>query len=703
MLTTGTGSGKSLAYLVPIVDRVLREGSGKGVRAIVVYPMNALANSQLGELRKFLEHGFPAGKPPVTFARYTGQENDEERHRILAEPPDVILTNYVMLELMLTRPGERKHLIRAATGLRFLVLDELHTYRGRQGADVAMLVRRVRDACRAPDLQCVGTSATMAGGGTLAEQRAEVARVASRLFGTEVSPDHVIGETLRRVTRQPSPAQLRHRVESGRPATTYAELVADPLAGWLETTFGLAHEPGTDRLVRRKPTTVPRAAQALAAESSVAEPECLAAIKQTLLAASTITDTDGRNAFAFRLHQFLSKGDTVYVSLEPEDHRHVTTQYQVVVPEQPDKLLLPLAFCRECGQEYLVVARTTIGGRTRYVARRDTDASGGDADAGYLYVSTDSPWPQDHHGAVSRVPQTWLVDHDDVAEIDPSRSKWLPQPGWVTPDGYRLTEPTVDQPGQRATYLASPFRFCLRCGVSYESYRGSDFSRLASLGSEGRSSASTVIGTSLVRHLRAETDLPPSARKLLTFTDNRQDASLQAGHFNDFVQVGLLRSALYRAARAAGPDGLTHEVLAERVVAALDLDFAGFAQGRSTARRVPHQAADPGTLRPDGRRDRWRPAIRHAPRPAARSGADASGQRLPGLTCPVPRGQDLVMSRPDEQPYPARLVLGTCRTGHLHVAVRDNLDDDETVVETAYHPDPALWETDLKTRRRKSR
>ena len=106
-LTTGTGSGKSLAYIVPIVDHVLRTGSRKGLRAIVVYPMNALANSQKGELQKFLESGFPKGHPPVTFERYTGQEDEEERARIIANPPDILLTNFVMLELILTRPYER--------------------------------------------------------------------------------------------------------------------------------------------------------------------------------------------------------------------------------------------------------------------------------------------------------------------------------------------------------------------------------------------------------------------------------------------------------------------------------------------------------------------------------------------------------------------------------------------------------------------
>jgi len=138
VLTTGTGSGKSLAYIVPIVDAVLRRGSGKGIQAIVVYPMNALANSQCGELEKFLKHGYPTGKEPVTYARYTGQESDAERAEILAHPPDILLTNYVMLELILTRPFE-KPLIDRAQGLRFLVLDEMHTYRGRQGADVALL------------------------------------------------------------------------------------------------------------------------------------------------------------------------------------------------------------------------------------------------------------------------------------------------------------------------------------------------------------------------------------------------------------------------------------------------------------------------------------------------------------------------------------------------------------------------------------
>ena len=84
-----------------------------GVKAIIVYPMNALANSQVLELEKFLRFGYGQGMEPVTFARYTGQEQGEAREAILRNPPDILLTNYVMLELMLTRPEERRKLVDA--------------------------------------------------------------------------------------------------------------------------------------------------------------------------------------------------------------------------------------------------------------------------------------------------------------------------------------------------------------------------------------------------------------------------------------------------------------------------------------------------------------------------------------------------------------------------------------------------------------
>lgn len=92
VLTTGTGSGKSLSYFIPIVDHVLSERAAGDnqprVRAIVIYPMNALPNSQREELNRFLKLGYPADAQPVTFARYTGQESSEDREQIAKNPPD---------------------------------------------------------------------------------------------------------------------------------------------------------------------------------------------------------------------------------------------------------------------------------------------------------------------------------------------------------------------------------------------------------------------------------------------------------------------------------------------------------------------------------------------------------------------------------------------------------------------------------------
>jgi superfamily II DNA/RNA helicase len=587
VLTTGTGSGKSLTYIIPIVDRVVRskaDGSWRpGIKAIVVYPMNALANSQLGELSKFLGVGFPQG-PPVTFARYTGQENEEARQQIIADPPDILLTNYVMLELVLTRPRERR-LIEAAQGLQFLVLDELHTYRGRQGADVALLARRVRDACASPHLQCIGTSATMTTEGETADQRQTVAEVSATLFGVAVEPEDVIGETLERVTDPAAitSGALRDRVRQPPSANTFAAFMTDPLAAWAEQTFGF--EPGSPAeapIRRRRPPTLPEAARLLAGETGQDRKDCLKAIKDVLQAgARLVNPATGRPVFAFRVHQFLSKGDNVYVTLEPPAERHVTSTYQVAAPggdpDGPQRILVPAAFCRECGQDYLAVTRLEEGAGHRYAARRDSDASGGDNASGYLYISDEQPWPEtlDQVLVDGRLPYSWLrFDQAEGQIVDPGKVKALPEPVHVDVTG-RVTEPGQ---GTYAAYVPSPFRFCLRCRASYEQARGNDFAKLAKLSAEGRSSAMSLITASVVRALRCwEGDLDEKAKKLLAFVDNRQDASLQAGHFNDFVQVTQLRGALYRAL-AQAPDGLTDEIVAQRVMEALDLSMEDFAR-----------------------------------------------------------------------------------------------------------------------------
>ena len=579
VLTTGTGSGKSLSYIIPIVDHVLRNGTGKGIQAIVVYPMNALANSQLGELGKFLNTAPFAGRPPVKVRRYTGQESDEERRDIRDNPPDVILTNYVMLELMLTRVAE-KQIVRAAKGLRFLALDELHTYRGRQGADVAMLCRRLREQLESPNLQYVGTSATIAGPGTLAEQRREIAKVATDLFGSVVQPASVIGETLRRATPQgelSDPAfksRLQARVQANTaPPTTYDEFLADPLSSWIESTFGVVRAAAEDRLVRAVPQTIEAAAEKLAADTGAAAGPAAGLITAQLMAGYEKARNDnGQPAFAFRLHQFLSRGDTVYATLEKEATRFITIEAQKTNPDNDKALLFPLVFCRECGQEYYSVTRVepSRGGQISFEPRDLGDlARTGELKPGYLYFSSDPKraWPLGDYTSeeiLERVPDDWKELRNGVEVLRRTRREQLPQLEHVGLDG------ASNPHGQSCHFIGSPFHFCPACGVSYSHKRGADRPVLGEVGFGGRSSATTLIATSAITYLKKESKLDPGAQKLLSFTDNRQDASLQAGHFNDFVQIAMVRGSLYSAVARAGAQGLEYRDLPQRVFEAFE-------------------------------------------------------------------------------------------------------------------------------------
>ncbi len=590
VLTTGTGSGKSLAYIIPIVNDVLSHGSGRGIQAIIVYPMNALANSQEKELTKFLCEGYPDNQPPVSFKRYTGQESEEEKTQIIQTPPDILLTNYVMLELILTRPAEKK-LIRSAQGLKFLVLDELHTYRGRQGADVAMLVRRLRQTV-SPNghtpFQCVGTSATLAGPGTLEQQCREVAGIASKLFGSHVKPERIIYETLTPITRVDEIAKDDFKVRLKKSVIdwnndthTYESFIQNPLCIWIENTLGIEKDL-TGRLKRYQPIPIQGengAAKKLADVTGLEEEFCIQKIQDALLKGFAIknphTDTP---VFAFKVHQFLSKGDTVYASPEPEDIRYITLNGQQFVPGSgKTKILLPLQFCRECGQEYFSVWKIeNPQDNTFFFTARHPSQPQEEGTPGYLYIRQDFPWPDTEIDMIQRLPEDWIEDEGFRGHVAHSKRRYLPQKIWIYPDG-RLCEED-NTPGTVAGhFIPSPFVLCLRCGVAYNPRIRSDFPKLATLATEGRSTATTILSLSTIQNLRKVDSLKPEAQKLLSFTDNRQDASLQAGHFNDFIEISLLRSALYHALENAGAEGISHDKLPQSVYDALNLSLTEFA------------------------------------------------------------------------------------------------------------------------------
>jgi len=581
VLTTGTGSGKSLSYIIPIVNYSLRNKSSKGIKAIIVYPLNALANSQVEELRRFVDRGYPNEKGPVTFALYTGQETQEQKEEVRANPPDILLTNYVMLELILTRP-EEKSIIRNARGLKFLVLDELHTYRGRQGADVAMLVRRAKSYFDANEMIAVGTSATMAGEGTPEESNAQVASVASKLFGAVVKPENVIGETLTRVTDHSdinSPSfinDLGERLKQKEFPKTLTEFKKDILAQWVETTFGV--EQTNDGSLKRAVPKPIRGRKGVAGQLarilSMKKEETEYFIRKMLDAGNSIKseDSEDKPCFAYRLHQFISSSETVFTTLEPPGTRKVTLSGQYYSPSDPDKILYPMVFCRECGQEFYSVRYNREYGRVEPREFHDRQKEDDAGIAGYLFLNTEKPWPEDKEEALKRLPEDWLDEKGGKLYLPKNRRTWAPEVFHFNETG------DESEKGLSFAFIRAPFRFCPHCGVVYASQQRSDFGKLASLGTEGRSTATTILALGAIAELLKDSQLEPEAKKLLSFTDNRQDASLQAGHFNDFIHMGILRAGIYKAVKNAGDRGIDHEILVDRVYDAMNIPFPEYSQ-----------------------------------------------------------------------------------------------------------------------------
>jgi len=579
-LTTGTGSGKSLSYFIPIVDDVLRArrtgDSRNGITAIVVYPMNALCNSQRDELERYLRLGYGEGREPVTFARYTGQESNEERERIAKNPPDILLTNYVMLELLMTRFHETDKAVREhAAGLRFLVLDELHTYRGRQGADVAMLVRRVRERFN-ERLLCIGTSATMATEGSLEDRNAAIAGVASRLFGVTVDPGNVVSETLMPVTGHgaaPARSDLRAAIEQGVPHDpTHEDLAGHAAAAWVERNLGFEEVDG--KIVRiSRPLSLLEASKKLAEHSNLDGERCRDYLANFLLAAHRSRNERGASFFAFRLHQFISGAWNAYSTLEAPGERYITLHGQQFKPGDRQRPLYPLSFCRACGQEYLPVWAKLAGQQPQEFKPRDlAERSSNDEEVQYGYLMPDPSGMFDADESDSRYPEDWLDFRDEQARLKPHFRQYRPLSVQVDSTG------AVGADALSAWFIPGPFRFCLNpeCDAYFDGSVRSELTKLSGLSSEGRSSATTVLALSALKHLIGA-DLDERTKKLLAFTDNRQDASLQAGHFNDFIQILLLRGALLAAIRKADGERLTDDILTQRVLDCLRPDPADYA------------------------------------------------------------------------------------------------------------------------------
>ena len=258
------------------------------------------------------------------------------------------------------------------------------------------------------------------------------------------------------------------------------------------------------------------------------------------------------------------------------DHTWVAVVSSVGGVNEPAETLalFPLSPLEECGQEYYLVSRTDEGAEKLLprspLGSLEEDVPG---EAGYFAIEHEELWSGDD----GELPENWFDELQRGPRIKESYAAHRPIKYGVGPDG------TARGDGVRGWYQPRPFLICLRCRAVYDK-RDGEYRKLASLSQTGRSTATTVLVNAAVSGL-TEQGLPREEAKVLSFTDNRQDASLQAGHLNDFVQVAQLRAGIIKAVQQKGH--LTFDIIGQAVFDALSLSPEDFLE-------EPVPVGDPG-------------------------------------------------------------------------------------------------------------
>lgn len=549
LVATGTGSGKTESFLLPILDSLVREQErgelGPGVRALLLYPMNALANDQMKRLRQVL-----ARYPQITFGRYTGdtQEDPRKARELFGElnigeeilpnellsrqemrdrPPHLLLTNYAMLEYLLLRPRDMDLF---ATGSdskwRFLVVDEAHVYDGSQGAEIAMLLRRVRDrVAQGRPLQCIATSATV---GQDADPAA-VARFATNLFGQPFEweaddPDRQDLIAAKRVAAPPGPywgplsaadylalqaakddeATLRHIMTSRGWDAADSDTIAE----------GLLAEQTLAEL-RRILAGGPRTFDDVTRQVFGDESDAAAALAAMVHLASSLRLPDGTTPISARYHLFLRATEGAFTCLSAKGpHVHLARHETCPDCSAP---AFEIGSCKRCGAVHAVGTVTPEQGVLRLRPRK------GGTRGTWLVLGEKAALTDEDEDAVA----------DEGVDIDAQDAKLCTTCGAIEKPESAVCSACGSQElrgvrrlHQRGDEIAG----CLVCGA-----RGSGTVRLFETGADA---SGAVIATSLYQSLPPSDDpldgqRPGQGRKLLAFSDSRQAAAYFAPYLDD--------------------------------------------------------------------------------------------------------------------------------------------------------------------------
>ncbi|WP_431817961.1 DEAD/DEAH box helicase [Gordonia jacobaea] len=600
IVTTGTGSGKTESFLIPLLDhcrRAVARGD-KGIKAIILYPMNALVTDQARRLAEYIHDD--SRLADVTAGVYiggSGKRKRASRHALIDHrdtlrdnPPDILLTNYRMLDLLLLRQADAGLWANVALSLQYLVLDEFHTYDGAQGTDVAMLIRRLGARVGVAGaggplgrVTPVATSATLGG----ATQGTVLREFAETIFGSEFTRDSLVGETSLAATDVVPVVDFTLDIPTVDDILATPAPVSDDPSTWVPLASAVLGGAGaelgdlTDPVIigealRRhfltrvvidvlggNPMTVADAVNGVAqagilpwgVHNSANPTEAQAAFLRFLALISIARTRDGSGALR------------PLVNLQVQTWVRELSRMLRIVGHAPEfhwwhdgpiegRRLLPATYCRVCGRSGWMAATTELGDN--------------------LAGEPATIWRNSaRHGsrAKTRTLLAAATDEAGVRHLDPETLEVHAAPG----------ENTVAV-HMSATDEDAANEVCPSCGARNAiRYMGSSVATLLSVG------LTTEFGSRV---------LPDDEKKTLVFTDSVQDAAHRAAFIEGRAFAFNFRSALFRAlgdsrqSLAAAADALVSAASTEDLYALTPPDFT---------RRLTTDADwldhDPGVLR----------------------------------------------------------------------------------------------------------
>ena len=602
VVATGTGSGKTESFLLPVLSALTAEHAagtlGPGVRVLLLYPMNALANDQLRRLRRLLTDA-----PQITFGRYTGDTPERtaegvslyeslnpgeprlpnellSRHEMRDTPPHLLLTNYAMLEYLLLRPADME-LFEGKHGghWRFVVLDEAHVYDGAKAEEVGMLLRRLRERVGRrlghATFQAIATSATVGG------HPQAVTDFAAKLFDApfewvddDLARQDLVGAQRVDIPAGPlwgplGPAGYLGLAASADPAAALVDRAADdPVAAGLggDAALLLAHEQAMARL-RILLAASPRPFTDLAAEvfTGVDGPRAEAALAALVSAGAKVHDGTGSPVLSARYHLFARATEGAFTCLTPGGP-HVSLARHEICPDCSGAVF-EFGCCKRCGAVHLCGSVERGSGGERFTSRavrpdRRT----------WLLLDASTETADEDDEILERAATADATDARDamlcgrcgaVHMVATATGHMVAAAARAAPCGC----PAAGlRPVRRLATRSGTPNGCLACGA-----RGAGLVRLFESGNEA---AAAVLATALYQALPPDEELagrPGGGRKLLTFSDSRQAAAFFAPYLESshalVQQRRLIMDGLARAT-ARDADATVDDLIEETAAAA---------------------------------------------------------------------------------------------------------------------------------------